>query len=334
VGVTGSRFAYQGDGVNRAFAFPRLFLSSTDLVVVKRTDAGVETLLTQGIHYTVSGAGNINGGTVTLVTAPKGPPQADVVVIWRATPRLQQFDLRDGGAFSSENVEAALDKLYLIVDDLVEQLSRAAQVGMGGLRPASMNLPIPTPGKILAWNDTASGFMNREPQEWLQGSGAPAGALGSVGDFYVNVITGDYYLKTGVSYWEMIGTIKGATGAQGEQGPQGPPGNPWGVTVQTGTFSSSVALTYQPGVWNRINLTANVTSFTISGWPAAPTGARMILEVHPATYSINAWPTNIKWPNDAQPELSTGADATDLIVLTTSDGGTTVLGSVVAYNYA
>jgi hypothetical protein len=333
VGVTGSRYAFQGDGTTKAFTYPRLFLSSTDLVVVRRTDAGVETLLTQGIDYTVTGAGSIYGGTVTLTSAPKGPPQADVVVIWRATPRLQQFDLQDGGAFSSENVEAALDKLYLIVDDIAEQLSRAAQIGMGGLKPASVILPKPTPGKIIAWNDTASGFMNREPQEWLQGVGAPSGATGSVGDFYINTDTGDYYLKTGVSHWEQIGTIKGATGATGERGPEGPPGNPWGVTVETGTFGSAISLTYQPGVWNKIYLTTNVTSFTINGWPAAPTGARMILEIHPGTHSINAWPPAIKWPNDAHPELSTDASATDLIVLTTSDGGATILGSPVAYNY-
>jgi hypothetical protein len=53
VGVTGSRYAYQGDGTTRAFAYPRLFLSSTDLVVVKRTDAGVETLLT---HHCAQGS--------------------------------------------------------------------------------------------------------------------------------------------------------------------------------------------------------------------------------------------------------------------------------------
>lgn len=63
---------------------------------------------------------------------------------------------------------------------------------------------------------------------WLSGSGAPSGATGDVGDWYINTANGDTYEKTGTSTWTSRVNLKGATGdagadgAAGATGPAGP----------------------------------------------------------------------------------------------------------------
>ena len=57
--------------------------------------------------------------------------------------------------------------------------------------------------------------------EWFTGSGAPAGATGVVGDFYLNTATGDYYEKTGASAWTLRGNLAGANGTNGTNGTNG-----------------------------------------------------------------------------------------------------------------
>jgi hypothetical protein len=68
---------------------------------------------------------------------------------------------------------------------------------------------------------------------WFTGSGAPAGAIGIVGDWYLNSANGDYYDKTASTTWTLRGSLlgpqgiqgtQGAQGIQGIQGPQGPAG--------------------------------------------------------------------------------------------------------------
>jgi hypothetical protein len=334
VGVTGSRFAYAGDGSTRAFSFPRLFLDPTHLRVVRRTSAGVETTLVYGVNYSVTGTGNVNGGTVTLSTAPAGPPGGETVIIWRETQRHQSLDLENGGAFSATNIEGSFDKIYLIIDDVMEQLSRKVGFGMGQYATPSVNLPPIVPGGIIAWDDTGSGLTNRTAQQWLYGTGAPAGSLGKVGDFYIDSVTGDYYFKTGPAAWEQVGTIKGAQGEVGPEGPPGPEGDPWSKPIEVGTTSGSVTISYTPGKVVRLTLGANVTSFTITNWPTPNTLGRLLLEIYYAgSYGINSWPAAVRWPADAVPALSSEAGKSDSILLWTTDGGSTVKGAAVGFNF-
>ena len=57
---------------------------------------------------------------------------------------------------------------------------------------------------------------------WRSGAGAPAGALGIVGDWYLNDSNGDVYEKTGASTYTLRDNLTGPQGIQGTQGPVGP----------------------------------------------------------------------------------------------------------------
>jgi hypothetical protein len=63
---------------------------------------------------------------------------------------------------------------------------------------------------------------------WFTGSGVPAGAIGIVGDWYLNSANGDYYEKTASAAWTLRGNLRGPQGIQGPAGADstvpGPPG--------------------------------------------------------------------------------------------------------------
>ena len=68
------------------------------------------------------------------------------------------------------------------------------------------------------------GIQGVPGEKWFSGTGAPAGATGIIGDWYLDTVNGEVYEKTGASSWVSRGNIRGPTGAQGIQGPQGTTG--------------------------------------------------------------------------------------------------------------
>jgi hypothetical protein len=60
-----------------------------------------------------------------------------------------------------------------------------------------------------------------QAEGWWGGAGAPSGATGAVGDWYLNQTNGDVYEKTGASAWTLRTNITGPAGPTGAQGPPG-----------------------------------------------------------------------------------------------------------------
>lgn len=59
---------------------------------------------------------------------------------------------------------------------------------------------------------------------WYTGEGAPSSGLGIDGDYYLNVLNGNYYKKISGSWGTALASLVGPTGATGPTGPQGPAG--------------------------------------------------------------------------------------------------------------
>ena len=64
---------------------------------------------------------------------------------------------------------------------------------------------------------------------WRNGNGAPANSLGANGDYYLDNVTGNVYLRASSAY-SIVANIKGSTGSTGPAGPIGPAG-PTGPVV-------------------------------------------------------------------------------------------------------
>lgn len=181
VATTTSRVEYSGNAVTLAFSVPFYFLANADLKVYV---AGVLQTITT--NYSVSGAGNPAGGTVTFVSAPASGAS---VVIFRDPAALQETDYPPNDPFPSESHERALDKLTMIAQRLKNRADRSASFSDGYAGAANPTLPAPGAGQFLRWNvaGTALETVSAAPDAGTftqSGAGAVARSWTSkVGDF-------------------------------------------------------------------------------------------------------------------------------------------------------
>lgn len=163
VAATTNRVSFAGNGVTTAFAFPYPYRASSDFEVTLRTNStGVETTQTITTHYTISGVANTGTGgfdsmTLTMVTAP---PSGTTLVINRKVPFTSGFDPTAGSDPGAANLEGAIDRAMLAMQQLQEQLNRALLLpktsSLSGLalpEPSSTNV-----SKVLGINAAGTGY--------------------------------------------------------------------------------------------------------------------------------------------------------------------------------
>lgn len=120
-----------GDGSTVAFTYGFLIDADTELVVqVLNTSTNALTIKTLSTDYSVAGAGNVSGGTVTFVTAPTALEQ---VAFTRAVPLVQGLDLQNRGVVSPSLLEQKYDDLYRIAQDNSEAIGRAVKTDVFGV---------------------------------------------------------------------------------------------------------------------------------------------------------------------------------------------------------
>jgi parallel beta-helix repeat protein len=166
---TNSKQTYAGDGTTTAFPIPFLFLDNAHIQAVLRDAAGNEALWTENTQYTLTGAGEQDGGTLTVSTAPVdyAPGAGETLVIRRVVPTTQETDYPEGGAFPAMAHEAALDKLTMLAQQNDEQVGRALRFRVSD--PPSLS------GEIPGSAARANRFLA------FDADGAPIAALGQVG---------------------------------------------------------------------------------------------------------------------------------------------------------
>lgn len=158
VSTTTSRVEYAGNGSTTAFSVPFYFLANGDLKVYK---AGVLQTLTT--HYTVSGAGNPAGGTVTFLSAPT---TGQAVVVFRDPALTQNTDYVPNDPFPAESHERALDRLTMIAQRNRDLVGRAFVLSDGDTSGASTTLPSPEANKVIAWNSAGTALQNRDATDF------------------------------------------------------------------------------------------------------------------------------------------------------------------------
>lgn len=149
VSTTSARQDYAGNGSSISFPVPFPFFAASDIRVVSRVVAtGVETVLSLGVNYTVSGGGGATG----TVTATVAPATGVTWSILRATPATQSTDYNDYSAFPAASHEAALDRLTLIA----QEIQRDQQRMLRATETDGVMLPLPSSmsraGKFLGWD--------------------------------------------------------------------------------------------------------------------------------------------------------------------------------------
>jgi len=182
ISTTTSRISYNGNGVTTVFAFPYRFLANADLVVVEVSSTGVETLKALTTDYTLTGAGDDAGGSVTMLVAPVIGSR---LIIYRATTRTQETDYISGDPFPAETHERALDRLTMIAQEIGSAADRSIKVPVGDSSSLSTTLPaaLSRLDRLIAFNSSTGEMgLSTFTQTEIASAIAAAYAAGSTAD--------------------------------------------------------------------------------------------------------------------------------------------------------
>ncbi|WP_181159440.1 hypothetical protein [Burkholderia multivorans] len=128
------------DGVSTDFQIPFYFLDNTHIVVDKIDANGGLTRLTYGTDYTVSGAGDVNGGTLTTLSVFA---RGFTLHIYRDVPATQETEYQQNDPFPAKTTEKALDKLTMIAQQNAAAVQNSirfpiSEYGRDGTLPSAL----------------------------------------------------------------------------------------------------------------------------------------------------------------------------------------------------
>lgn len=123
-----SKVNYVADGTALEFPVPFKFYKNKDGTAQIKVYSGsgdALKVLTEGTDYTVAGSGEEITGKVVFAV----PPAENVkLAVLRNKPFLQEADYINGQLFDMEQLEDSFDGVYMNLQELQEQLSRALLV--------------------------------------------------------------------------------------------------------------------------------------------------------------------------------------------------------------
>lgn len=166
---TTSRNNYIGNGAANVYPYGFRIFQNSDLLVTVRDTEGNETTLAIDDDYTVSGAGLVGGGDVTLVDngqawLTSGFLTDDyTLTIRRVRPLTQTTDLRNQGAYFPETVEDTFDKNVMLIQQLKDEIDRSMKLPET-IDPADFDATLPAtlldnPGSALGINEDGTAFV-------------------------------------------------------------------------------------------------------------------------------------------------------------------------------
>jgi hypothetical protein len=155
---------HNGNASTTNFAYQFKILEDTDLLVIIRTNStGAEATKTLSTHYTVAGAGDASGGSITF-TAGNIPASGETVVIRRNVPQTQAIDYIANDPFPAETHEEGLDRGTMVAQQVAEESDRSIKLS----RTNTMTSTEFTVGatdranKVLAFNSSGEISVTQE----------------------------------------------------------------------------------------------------------------------------------------------------------------------------
>ncbi|NIG20527.1 hypothetical protein F3J37_17780 [Pantoea sp. Al-1710] len=114
VSSTQSYVEYKADGVTATFTIPFYFLLNSDISVMLADSLGSISESVNGADFTVTGAGESGGGSLTFGTVTAS---GNTILIYRNPPVTQETKYYENGKFPAASHEAALDKLTMLIQE-------------------------------------------------------------------------------------------------------------------------------------------------------------------------------------------------------------------------
>ena len=139
------------DGSTHSFAFTFKIFAASDLKVIVRSTAGVETVKTLNSHYIIadSSVGNSSGGNILFKyntgtssdahysTTDYRPASGEKVILRREIPQTQELDLVDNDPFTATLIEEQLDKVVMQIHGVQEAVDRSFKFSRSNLLDSS-----------------------------------------------------------------------------------------------------------------------------------------------------------------------------------------------------
>lgn len=160
---------FVGTGTNGPFPCNfRIFSDSDPAVSLIDTTSGITTNLVLNSDYTIVGAGDQNGFTLSTTNAV---PVGKNLLVSRTIPIDQPTDFTNQGAFFPTLHEDMADRIVMQVQQINHQVGLSLTMP-DGLSPSPTNkLPFPLPGSLLGWAQDGLSIVNLGP------SGVGAGSI-------------------------------------------------------------------------------------------------------------------------------------------------------------
>lgn len=146
--TTANKVIHAGNGSATSFSYTFPIQASADLDVIYTDADGVETTLTPS-QYSVTGIGTPTGGAVTYPLVGSAIASGTLLTILRTVDQTQPTVLSNQGGYFPEVVEAALDRIVMIEQQLDEKIGRAI------VTPVTDASPLPIPQDAAARANTA-----------------------------------------------------------------------------------------------------------------------------------------------------------------------------------
>jgi hypothetical protein len=172
---------FTGDGATTTFPFTfKAFLATDILAVTLVTATGAIATLELTTDYTAALNANQDssaGGSITLTAG--GLAVGTKLVLTTGIPELQGLDLTNGGAFYPDVINAALDLLTILLQQLATQVNLSLQAPIVDNAPA-MTLPAAAEraGKLLMFDSNGNpSLIALAPGSGVPGAQTAGGTL-------------------------------------------------------------------------------------------------------------------------------------------------------------
>ena len=210
---------HNGNASTTNFAYQFRILEDTDLLVIIRTNStGAEATKTLSTHYTVAGAGDASGGSITF-TSGNVPASGETVVIRRNVPQTQAIDYIANDPFPAETHEEGLDRATMVAQQVGEESDRSIKLSRTNTMTSTEFTVGATEraGKILAFDSSGELSVTQELGTFKGNSATTTTAAYAIRDIVKSTTTAqlnNIYIciqaspigtaLTNTSYWVLI----------------------------------------------------------------------------------------------------------------------------------
>jgi len=159
---TSPRVQYTATSGQTTFSVPFEFFDDDDIVVINTNAGGVDTTLNKAatpsnaLEYSVSGAGETGGGSITLGA---GATLNDIYTIYRDLPIARSTDFPNSGTFPIETLNTELDKIVAMMQQNERDFNFTLKAKATTSTAYGLTFPELVANKILTVNSTGNGLI-------------------------------------------------------------------------------------------------------------------------------------------------------------------------------